>query len=98
MIPTIYASVVAIAFLFIAFAYTFYDVIVENRNKQLVETAARSNEIVTSLFPSHLRDQLIGTPSSPDENKKRNLKALLRRLQLRTSGRSVFGDHHFVCR
>ena len=44
----------------IAVAIFVYHAFVERRNSMLVQTTARSNKIVTSLFPSNVRDKLYG--------------------------------------
>ena len=43
-----------------AIVFFIYDMYVQQRNHKLVNNAARSNAIVTSLFPEHIRDQFIG--------------------------------------
>ena len=76
--PSVFAGVVAIAFAFIVLAYYCYDRIVETRNRQVVFAAAQSNAIVSSMFPSHLRDKLIGQANASTGGvPKRNLRALL---------------------
>ena len=56
--PEIFAVVVACTFVLIAVAIFVYHMFVESRNTKLVETTARSNKIVTGLFPSNVRDKL----------------------------------------
>ena len=58
--PLIYAIVVGASFIAMACVFFVYDMFVQQRNNKLVTNAARSNAIVTSLFPSHIRDQFIG--------------------------------------
>lgn len=43
----------------------------------VVNNAAQSNAIVTSLVPSHLRDQLINQNTPGNPIKRRNLKTIL---------------------
>ena len=57
--PETFAIVVACTFAMIAIVVVVYDVFVQRRNNNLIINAARSNAIVTSLFPSHIRDQLL---------------------------------------
>eukprot|EP00934_Nitzschia_sp_Nitz4_P009441 Nitzschia sp. Nitz4//scaffold270_size25879//13071//16782//NITZ4_008299-RA/size25879-augustus-gene-0.20-mRNA-1//-1//CDS//3329545193//9431//frame0 len=57
--PEIFAIVVAGAFLVVIFVFIFYDVSVQRRNQMIVSNAARSNAIVSSLFPAHIRDRLL---------------------------------------
>ena len=39
--------------------FIFYDVLVQRRNIKLIQNAAQSNAIVSSMFPSQIRDRLI---------------------------------------
>ena len=55
-------------FLMILVFYT-YDWFVQRRNKKLLMNAARSNEIVSSMFPGQLRDKIVNTtPDDPRQN------------------------------
>ena len=58
--PKIFASVIAAAFGGIILVFFVYDLLVERRNNNLVAKAARSNRIVSSLFPGRFRDQIMG--------------------------------------
>jgi len=51
-----------------------YDGIVQRRNMKVVGAAARSNAIVTSLFPANVADRLIAEKEQEEmnKNKKRN--------------------------
>ena len=71
--PKIFASVVAGTFLLMAISFLFYDAFVQRRNKKLVHNAARSNAIVTSLFPENVRDRLV----SQEEKRVGSTKAKL---------------------
>ncbi|KAL7576124.1 hypothetical protein ACA910_004788 [Epithemia clementina (nom. ined.)] len=74
--PLIFAIVVAISFVVMAATFFIYDMFVQRRNRKLVSNAARSNAIVSSLFPGHIRDKFIGT-QAPDQEK--NFKNTLSR-------------------
>lgn len=54
--------------------FFLYDMVVRRRNRNLVNNAAQSNAIVTSMFPGHFREKMI-TQSSLLINK--NLKAYM---------------------
>jgi len=54
----------------IAIGFIVYDIFVNRRNEKLVAIVARSNAIVTSLFPGKYRDEMIGI--NPNEPKDRN--------------------------
>lgn len=57
--PEVFAVVVACTFVMIAVAIFVYHMLVERRNTKLVQTTARSNTIMTRLFPSNVRDKLL---------------------------------------
>jgi class 3 adenylate cyclase len=56
--PVILASAVALLFLFAAVGFYAYDVLAVKKQREAAETAAQSNAIVNSLFPSEIRDRL----------------------------------------
>lgn len=58
-IPEIFAAVVAITFTCIALVMIVYDILVQRRNNRLVANAARSNAVVSSLFPGTIRDRVL---------------------------------------
>lgn len=59
------------AFFVLGAIFIFYDIFVEKRNKKLIENAARSNAVVTSLFPGKMRDQVMAT-ADPKQNLSRS--------------------------
>lgn len=73
--PKTFAVTVAITFGVVIIVFYVYDAFVQRRNNKLVESNARSNEIVASMFPGQIRDQLL-----QQGNKNNNRNA--------TSGRS----------
>jgi hypothetical protein len=58
-IPAIYAGVVAVAFLGIAFLMLVYDCMVNRRQRKTVKVAAGTQAIVTSLFPKEIARQMV---------------------------------------
>jgi Adenylate and Guanylate cyclase catalytic domain len=56
--PFIFSLTAAMIFLFTALVFFVYDVTVERRQKSVMRTAVHSSAIVSSLFPSSVRDQL----------------------------------------
>jgi hypothetical protein len=68
--PKIYATVIAGTFLVMIAAFVIYDLIVQRRNQKLVQNAARSNAIVTSLFPKNVRDRVVALRESDGETGK----------------------------
>eukprot|EP00934_Nitzschia_sp_Nitz4_P007269 Nitzschia sp. Nitz4//scaffold229_size32011//3230//7371//NITZ4_007915-RA/size32011-processed-gene-0.6-mRNA-1//1//CDS//3329542847//7259//frame0 len=71
-IPMIFAIVVASFFGMIAAVFYTYDVFVQSRNDKLVNSAARSNAIVASLFPSNIHDRLLNVPQQPADIRKKS--------------------------
>ena len=65
--PETYAFIIAGTFFLVLLTFLVYDVFVQKRNKKLVENAAKSGAILTSLFPSNVRDRLI---RQEDQTKK----------------------------
>ena len=72
--PEKFAIIVASTFFLVALVFVIYDVLVYQRNNKIISSAARSNAIVTQLFPENIRDKLIGqdrsetNPLSPTSN------------------------------
>jgi len=58
-VPIIFAIVVSTTFVCITIGFFIYDYLVNRRNEKLISLVARSNAIVTSLFPGKFRDELI---------------------------------------
>jgi class 3 adenylate cyclase len=56
--PTIFATAIAVTFFLMAMTFLIYDRFVNRRNAKVVNAAARSNAIVSSLFPSNVRDRI----------------------------------------
>ena len=65
-IPEVFAAVVAATFALVAVVFFVYDMFVQRRNERLIANAAQSNAIVSSLFPSNIRDRLINNPEGRD--------------------------------
>jgi len=59
-IPELFTAVIAGAFFLMAFTFFAYDKFVRIRNDKVLEQAAKTNAIVSSLFPSNVRDRLFG--------------------------------------
>jgi len=56
--PMVITLAVAIVFVFTLFMFFVYDRLVERRQKILLDKATRTHQIVASLFPKHVRDQV----------------------------------------
>ena len=72
--PVTSAIAAAVAFAAVIFIFVVYDVLVQRRNENLVMKAARSNAVVSDLFPGAIRDKILdqenGNTSS--NNKMKN--------------------------
>jgi hypothetical protein len=58
-IPAVLVAVVAFVFVFAIFLFLFYDRLVERRQTLVLQKAVQSTAIVSSLFPSNVRDRLM---------------------------------------
>lgn len=81
-LPLICAVCVAVIFFVMALTFCVYDEFVRRRNSKVVKAAARSNAIVSSLFPSQVRDRLFAEKEDEQESNDktqapRNLKSML---------------------
>ena len=72
-LPLIITLTVAAVFLMTALVFYFYDVMVERRQKVVLDTAQRSTAIVSSIFPKNVRDQLFQSPVQGNATKLRCL-------------------------
>ena len=59
VIPAVFTTVIAALFIIMAVIFAVYNRFVQSRNNKVVNAAARSNAIVSSLFPSNVRDRLL---------------------------------------
>jgi hypothetical protein len=56
--PLIYAAIVIAVFVLTSLVFLFYDFVVRRRQAKILASAIRTNDIVTSLFPTSVRDRL----------------------------------------
>jgi len=64
--PIIYAIVLVVTFLVVIAVFIIYDKLVYKRNEKMIGSAARSNAIVSSLFPGNIRDRLMAQGTDGD--------------------------------
>lgn len=57
--PIVYATLVFCVFVFTALVFTAYDWLLQRRKNHLEEKAKQANAVVTSLFPSNVRDRIL---------------------------------------
>jgi class 3 adenylate cyclase len=68
--PQTYTGVVAAIFVLMALTFLMYDRFIQKRNEKVINAAARSNAIVSALFPSNVRDRLFA--EAKEEEQKGN--------------------------
>jgi Adenylate and Guanylate cyclase catalytic domain len=68
--PIIFTVAAVLIFVFTSLVFCLYDYSVERRQKLVLNTAVRSSAIVSSLFPSAVRDRLY--PAAHDTRAKKN--------------------------
>jgi class 3 adenylate cyclase len=69
--PQTYTGVVAAIFVLMALTFLMYDRFIQKRNEKVVNAAARSNAIVSALFPSNVRDRLFAEAKEEEEKGNR---------------------------
>lgn len=57
--PLIGAALVGCIFLLVVAAFLAFDFFQNQRNRQIVKTAAKTSAVVNSMFPAHFRDRLL---------------------------------------
>jgi hypothetical protein len=71
MRPVLYAAVIILIFSFTALTFLLFDYTVALRQSKIVAKAKRTHAIVSSLFPSHVRDQLLQDVEQDEEQQQR---------------------------
>ena len=78
-LPIVFSLVTAAIFMVMAFAFFIYDGFVRRRNTKVMLAAIRSTAIVSSLFPSTVRDQILaGEVGTSEDIAAASSKARLR--------------------
>ncbi len=68
--PVQATSMLAFAFLFMIAAFLMFDCFVIRRNRKLIMAMSRTNAIVSSMFPSNVRDRIFAQAKHENEKKK----------------------------
>ena len=70
---------IAITFAVVVVTFFVYDMFVQRRNMKLIQNAAKSNAVVTSLFPGAMRDKVLeqGALTNPFGQTKKKMKNFL---------------------
>lgn len=63
-----YTTAILLSFVVMAIIFLIYDRFVRSRNEKVVIAAARSNAIVSSLFPSNVRARLLAEKGTDEDN------------------------------
>lgn len=71
--PLAITCTVAAVFIFTAAVFILYDMMVEKRQRMVLDTAKRSTAIVSSIFPKKVRDQLMSAPVQGNATKLRSM-------------------------
>jgi hypothetical protein len=71
--PIVYTSVIASIFSVMIMTFVIFNWFIQQRNRKVVVTAARSHAIVSVMFPTNVRDRLYG--SNENGSGKRHLAA-----------------------
>ncbi|KAL3922056.1 MAG: hypothetical protein SGILL_002410 [Bacillariaceae sp.] len=69
-LPMIFAVVSGCGFLLMAFTFLLYDYMVIRKNRKIMDTAARSNAILSSLFPKEVKQRLMEEKKENQPDKK----------------------------
>jgi len=70
-LPVIITTIVGCVFLIMIGAFVAYDEFQRRRNVKVVYNAARSNELLTSVFPKSIRDRLLPTAEETGKANRR---------------------------
>ena len=74
--PIVFTLVAVAIFLFTSFLFLIYDHLNQTRQRRIMASALQSNAIVSNLFPTVVRDRVLGPKSdikesAPDTQKRR---------------------------
>ena len=91
-IPTYITLAVCFAFGMMLFFFLIYEGFVQRKNSKIISAAAQFNKVVSSLFPSNLRNRILGDASenaeaSGDGSKKKKKRSEKRPKKKRRGGR-----------
>jgi hypothetical protein len=72
--PVQYAMVVLAVFVITSLAFIFFDCVQQRRQQQIMNTARRQNQLVSSLFPTQIQNQLMEEYEMKEALSKREKK------------------------
>ena len=69
-LPLFFTLIVGGTFSFVALVFFGYDWLVQHRSQELADNAAKSNNLVASLFPGEIKDRLLDQQEVSDQRRK----------------------------
>lgn len=93
-LPTVFAILVAGIFVLVSALFFAYDRQVRFRNQKVVGAAARSNALVSSLFPSNVRERLLTGQGKDEVAKPKEAHTLTNFLESSIGGADHIFDTH----
>jgi hypothetical protein len=76
--PIIYAVMVITSFVIATICFAIYDILVQRRQRKLLEAANKTNAIVSSLFPSNVRDRLLEELDNNDSHHPGTMEKIMK--------------------
>ena len=92
--PIIYTVGVALIFVITSAVFIAYDILVERRQNKVMNSAVRSNAIVSSLFPAQVRDRLMDGNNDDPTGKARKNADVLRQAGMAVNGQRLSSAGH----
>lgn len=92
--PGIYTAVVLAVFLVTALAFIMYDRLVQARQNKVMATAKRTNAIVSSLFPSNVRDRMMQEIAEEVENEVNAKGSMFGKIHNKTKLKAFLEDEN----
>jgi hypothetical protein len=83
--PNLLPVVIFVAFIGLAIGFILYDRFLESRIQSVAKQAARSNAIVSSLFPTQVHDRLFDKDEASESQSRRSRQSGKRQLNKRVS-------------
>jgi hypothetical protein len=68
--PKRFTITIVCVVLILALSFVMYDKAVYRRNVKIVNASLRSNRVVSSIFPSHIRDKLLAEPDTSERDNR----------------------------
>ena len=92
--PMVYTVVVVLVFLFTSAIFLLYDYLVEVRQRKVMATAKRANDVVASFFPKNVRDRIMQDAEEQAHQENELKKGLHFGLAAKTQLKDFLHDEH----